>query len=167
MNRIAGFTLIELLLVAVILGILAAVVVPQFSADTTSTKEQALKSNLAALRSAIDRYAFDHKGKFPGNENGGFGNPDSEENIIKALTLYSRSDGTVTTSKEPISYGPYLRSFPVEPLSGKSKMTVAWDPKKTTPTGTEGWFYNRALGQIVKNCQNNAVDAAGVQYNTY
>ncbi|MFK7816838.1 MAG: prepilin-type N-terminal cleavage/methylation domain-containing protein, partial [Gammaproteobacteria bacterium] len=46
-----GFTLVELLIVVIILAILAAIIVPQFSASTNDAKAAALQSNLANLRS--------------------------------------------------------------------------------------------------------------------
>ena len=45
MNRkVHGFTLVELLIVAVVLAIFAAIVVPQFASTTDEAKESAVES---------------------------------------------------------------------------------------------------------------------------
>ncbi len=62
----AGFTLVELLIVAIILAILAAIVVPQFANSTAGANDSALRTNLAGIRSAIDLYTQQHGGTFPG-----------------------------------------------------------------------------------------------------
>ncbi len=49
-----GFTLIEILIVVVILGILAAVVIPQFNSAAAESREAAAGSNLATVRQAIE-----------------------------------------------------------------------------------------------------------------
>ena len=51
-----GFTLVEILVVVVILGILAAVVIPQFSEASTDAKFSSLCTNLHTLRSQIEMY---------------------------------------------------------------------------------------------------------------
>ncbi|MGF1615108.1 MAG: type IV pilin protein, partial [Gammaproteobacteria bacterium] len=55
-----GFTLVELLIVVVILAILAAVAVPQFTRSTDDAKLSALDSTLSRMRSAIDLYYQQH-----------------------------------------------------------------------------------------------------------
>ena len=52
----SGFTLVEILIVAVILGILAAVVVPQFSDATTDAKSSVMTSNLQSLWAQAELY---------------------------------------------------------------------------------------------------------------
>lgn len=55
-----GFTLIEILIVVVILGILAAVVIPQFTDASTDAKFSSLKSNLQTVRSQIQLYKINN-----------------------------------------------------------------------------------------------------------
>jgi type II secretion system protein G len=51
-----GFTLVEILIVVVILGILAAIVIPQFTNASTEAKESNLKSNLQSVRAQLELY---------------------------------------------------------------------------------------------------------------
>ena len=63
--RRAGFTLVEVLIVVVILGILAATVLPQFTSSNDDARESVLVQDLQTLRSQIQLYKFQHDGKFP------------------------------------------------------------------------------------------------------
>jgi general secretion pathway protein G len=54
-----GFTLIEMMIVMAIIVILIAVAVPFYQKAIIRAKESVLHSNLFAMRSAIDEYAFD------------------------------------------------------------------------------------------------------------
>ena len=62
----AGFTLVELLIVVIILGILAAIVVPQFASSTEDAKLQTLRSDLTEMRSAVELYYHQHNNRYPG-----------------------------------------------------------------------------------------------------
>jgi general secretion pathway protein G len=65
----SAFTLVELLLVLVILGILAAVVIPKFSGRTEQAKEQAARTQITTFRTALDAYEVDN-GSYPRGRNG-------------------------------------------------------------------------------------------------
>ena len=58
MKAKSGFTLVEILIVVVILGILAAIVIPQFTDASTQAKESSLCADLQTLRSQIELYKF-------------------------------------------------------------------------------------------------------------
>src|SRR5579864_1555923 len=60
-----GFTLIELMIVVAIIGILAAIAIPQFANLVAKSQEGATKGNLGTLRSALSIYYGDMEGWYP------------------------------------------------------------------------------------------------------
>ena len=65
----SAFTLIELLLVLVILGILAAIVVPKFSGRTEQARVTAARSQISTFSTALDAFEIDN-GFYPKGKNG-------------------------------------------------------------------------------------------------
>ncbi len=59
-----GFTLIELLVVVLIIGVLAAIALPQYYYLTNVTKVKANMSNLRSIADALERYALVN-GEYP------------------------------------------------------------------------------------------------------
>ena len=64
-NRRSGFTLVELLLVVCILGILAAVVIPNVIGHDEETRRQATRTSITAIEQAVQIFAMRHNGKLP------------------------------------------------------------------------------------------------------
>jgi general secretion pathway protein G len=65
-SRKRGFTLVEILIVVVIMGILAAIVVPQFSQSSDDARYTSTVQNLQSLRGQIDLFRNQHEGRLPG-----------------------------------------------------------------------------------------------------
>lgn len=156
-----GFSLIELVIVVVIIGIIAAIAIPRMSRGAAGAGDSALTADLAVLRNAIDLYAAEHGGNFPG------------ATVVTQLTQYTDINGGVSATKTATHlYGPYLRKVPPMPVgtkNGQSAIYVETIASNTPPGGaaTDGWWYNSATGSVQANLADAEVDDAGVQYNQY
>src|SRR3990172_1322967 len=105
-----GFTLIELLLVVIVLGILAALAIPQFTDASKDTKESTLKEDLSLMRSAVERYYLQHDSKYPGevDDSDGVGAPANATAaataFINQLSQYTDKSGKVSATLYKVNY---------------------------------------------------------------
>jgi len=127
MRAKSGFTLVEILIVVVILGILAAIVIPQFTGASTEAKESALVSNLQAVRSQVELFKIQHNDILPGeilSEVDGSITAASAITFVNAMCLKTNQYGAVGTGAT-FRFGPYMRKIPVNPFSTATAITVA------------------------------------------
>ncbi len=68
-QKISGFTLLEVMVVMVIIGILAALIVPNVMGRLDDAKIVAAKSDIAGLAQALKLYRLDN-GRYPSSEQG-------------------------------------------------------------------------------------------------
>ncbi len=132
-----GFTLIELMIVVAIIGILAAIAIPQFAQLVARSNEGATKGNLGTVRSALSIYYGDTEGAYP--------------TLMANLTIAARYLQTVPTVKLP------------KTSASAGHATSAAEQNTTADVG--GWFYDNQTtnattwGNVAVNCTH--VDAKG------
>ncbi len=130
-SRLEGFTLIELLMVVVILGIIAGIVIPQFSVATTDAKLAAVQTNLGTMRAQLQLYKFQHNDLWP-----------TEADVVAQMTGTTDIAGLTTGT----GFGPYLLSIPENPFVGFATIEAA--TAGTIGNDTHGWFYNQTTGVL-------------------
>jgi general secretion pathway protein G len=142
-TRKGGFTLVEILIVVIILGILAAIVIPQFTSASQDARKNSLTSQLQTLRSQIELYKLQHLDNLPSVLVGTA--PDWSQ-----FTLKTNDQGTTGTGTA-FPFGPYLQADPKNPLNGSSTVkAIAADVNggDASTTTTHGFLINSSNGKI-------------------
>ena len=129
LGAVLGFTLVEIMLVVIIIGVLAAMVVPRFAGRTEQAKIARTKSDIAAISVALDLYEMD-LGQYP-----------------NALAEITSKEPSSSLSQEARAQwkGPYLkRNLPRDPwgreyhYSRESKHQQDYDLSSLGPDGQPG-----------------------------
>ncbi|GIW76226.1 MAG: hypothetical protein KatS3mg104_1289 [Phycisphaerae bacterium] len=165
-----GFTLVEILIVVVILGILTAIIVPQFSNASHVARENVLKDDLRYLRTQIGVYKAQHEDIPPGYPDGNLHQTPTGEAFVQQLTVYTNTKGQISLTADPAyPFGPYLSQMPRNPLTGKSGVHVVTTGPMPEPSleafPDAGWIYHIETQQIIAN--SPGTDSQGVAYADY
>lgn len=136
-----GFTLVEVLIVVIVLGILAAIVVPQFTDASTDAKLSSLKTNLQTIRGQIQLYKIQHDDSLPGAVDAAGG-----KDFVSQMTKASKKDGsTADIGTAGYDLGPYLQSIPNNPYTDTNDVT------KAAVGDGKAWYYDEAIGEFRAN----------------
>ena len=113
-----GFTLIEILIVVIILGILAAIVIPQFTNASKEAKQSSLVTMVQSLRSQIALFKLQHNDYLPGGAAPvSSGAAFDSATFWNQMTLFSDVNGATNATKTVVfDKGPYMQSIPKNPL---------------------------------------------------
>lgn len=130
-----GFTLIEILIVVIILGILAAIVIPQFSSASNDARKSSLASTAQTLRSQVALYRLQHNDNLP-----------PVATFWTAMTTKTDAAGAAYVAGTSTSgpFGPYMQTTPSNPLAAGA----AWGSLVTdgaagsTPAAATGFVYD-------------------------
>ena len=124
--RNKAFTLVELLIVVIILGILAAVVIPQFSDASTDARVSSMVTNLATIRGQLEFYKMQHNGNYP---------------TFAGFTA-QMTGGTDITGGPGTAFGPYLQRIPNNPFTNTNIVT-------SFKGSGVAWYYNETTGEFL------------------
>ena len=126
----SGFTLIEVMVVVVILGILAALIVPKIMSRPEQARQVKVKQDIVAIQSALDLYKLDN-GFYPSTDQG-----------LQALVSKPAQPPVPRNCKSYV----YLQELPVDPW-GESYQYLNDDEKiKIFSYGPKGKDGNSEIG---------------------
>ena len=133
-----GFTLVEILIVVIILGILAAIVIPQFTQASNDARMSSLTSDLQTVRAQVELYKIHHGDKLP-------------TNLITQMTAMTDLNGLVAgdAGVGVLKYGPYLQKFPTNAFNNLD--TLASDAVGPLGDDSTGWHYHTVTAQFSAN----------------
>jgi type II secretion system protein G len=111
-----AFTLVEILIVVVILGILAAIVVPQFTNASNEAQSGNVATQLQTIRSQVELYRVKNNGAYP-------------------PSLVAGGDGD--TAWADLIGSDYLRAAPMNPRTHSTDVALGVD--QDAGAATTGW----------------------------
>lgn len=168
MKRARAFTLVEILIVVVLLGVLAAIVIPAVAKSTTSARASALAADLQLLRRFVLIYAAQHLEVAPGYPNGNTAAAPTEQVFIDQAMLASNMAGqTAPVGTAGFNRGPYLQKIPVNPFNKKDTVEMLANGALFPANGDDshGWIYKAATGEI--RADSTGTDDNGTAYYDY
>ncbi len=134
MSAIRGFTLVEMMIVVSLLGILAALVVPQFGSNTAEAKSAALSADLVTVRKQIQLYRYHHDETLPAAVG------ETGDDFARRMTTKTDRAGNAGTE-----FGPYFQRIPLNPYNKLNTVRVG-DP--AAGANTHGWRFDPVTGNF-------------------
>lgn len=167
-KRASAFTMIEILIVVVLLGILAAVVIPAIGGSGLAARESAMAQDLKLMQRFVLIYKCHHQEVAPGYLNGNtMGAPREAVFRAQAFMLSNEVGQTAAIGTPGFERGPYLQKIPVNPLNGLDTVAMLGNGASfpANADGTTGWIYLAETGEVRPNCIG--ADTDGTSYYNY
>jgi prepilin-type N-terminal cleavage/methylation domain-containing protein len=168
MAKARAFTLVEILIAVVLLGVLAAIVIPAVADSASSAKRSALATDLKLLRRFILIYKGQHREVAPGYPDGNTAAAPTEQAFVEQATMSSNEAGqTAAVGTAGFNRGPYMQRIPANPLNGLSTVQMLGDGEAFPANGdnSHGWICKAATLEI--RADNPGTDSNGKRYYDY
>lgn len=167
MVRARAFTLVEILIVVVLLGVLAAIVVPAIGNCGNSARSSSLATNLNMLRRFVLVYTSHHLEVAPGYTGGAGSALDADVFTNQAMLSSNAQGGTAVRGTAGYGYGPYLSKIPTNPFNGLATIQMLADGQDfpAEADNSHGWIYRAQTGEIRPG--NSGTDDSGTAYYDY
>jgi len=168
MYRAKAFTLVEILIVVVLLGVLAAIVIPAFGNSSTNAREATLATNLKLLRRFVLVYTSHHLEVGPGYPDGDTTAAPTDATFRNQAMLSSNAQGeTAPRGTAGYKFGPYLSKIPVNPFNKLDTIQMLGNGENfpAAADGSHGWICKPETGEI--HADNIGADEAGTDYYAY
>ena len=165
---VKGFSLVEILIVVIILGVLAAIVIPQFSNATASARASMLADTLRIMRTQVMVFKSQHNSVSPGYPGGEPAQTPTEAAFTAHITQASTAFCvTAAPGTAGYPYGPYMRQLPQNPINGKKNVLIVVDGADfpAVPSNQFGWVYQPSTLTFRADCTGQ--DEAGKSYFEY
>jgi prepilin-type N-terminal cleavage/methylation domain-containing protein len=148
-----AFTLVEILIVVVILGIIAAIVIPRFSNASATARASMLGDDLRVIRMQIEIFKAQHLGVAPGYPGCSLAQAPTAQAFADYMTGVSDSGGNMNPTAGQ-QFGPYLTQVPTNPVNGMNTVLVIADGAQF-PTASDdqfGWVYQPSTENFKADC---------------
>ncbi|MEX2670616.1 MAG: prepilin-type N-terminal cleavage/methylation domain-containing protein [Phycisphaeraceae bacterium] len=127
--RATAFTLVEILIVVVIIGILASIVIPQFTSASETARVNSTLSMLKSARAQLELYKVHHNEEYP-----------ALEQMWSSMLMPTDAEGVTDPNGR---HGPYLQKAPMNIFTRSTEVAAFGQA-----TSSHGWEYDEDTGRL-------------------
>jgi general secretion pathway protein G len=134
MKATCGLTLMETLVVVVIIGVVAAIAIPQYSCAAANSRTSGLAYKLQTMREQIELYKRQHDQMLP------LAAGEGEADFVRRMTTRTDIEGGTGGV-----FGPYMLRVPTNPFNHLDTVRIGGE---AAGANTHGWRLDPTTGRL-------------------